>query len=100
MRLHHLRREDKAASSNDDRPGARIPVRGIAELSLGTMTLQTIVKTASLVEYKPMVAGRRRHIPREERTSSDGSKDHPNDQYRSWPMFVRITADPAPRPSS
>ena len=73
MRLRHLKREDKAASSNDDHPavrpnklledigsgptgqnvpvsGARIPILGIAELSLGTMNLQTIVKNASLVE--------------------------------------------------
>ena len=73
MRLHRLKREDKAACSSDDQPavrpnkllkgigsgptgqnvsvsGARIPILGIAELSLGTMTLQTIVKNASLVE--------------------------------------------------
>jgi len=89
MRLHHLKREDKLLPQttinqqyvrtsrlmvSDPAPrrqnvpmsGARPPMLSIAELSLGTMNLQTIVKNASLVEDKPMVAGRRRHIPREE----------------------------------
>src|SRR4030088_3593491 len=38
----------------------------IADLSFGTMNLQTIAKNNAFVEDKPQVAGKRRHLPRED----------------------------------
>src|SRR5260221_14302669 len=64
------------------------------------MNHQTIVNNASLAEDALATAAReRRHIPLGKILPGVKLKTS-NDQFRSWPMFLRITTDPAPRPTS